>query len=370
MPKRVTIVQEYVPTYRRPLFNEMRALAPAHAIDLVIATGSARSSQAARSDGTHGEDDLSIAQREWSVLGRRLAWRQLRDLHRTSDLVVMEQARRNVDAHFALRHPRRRVALWGHGRDFTQEVTRAEARLLDAMTLRAQWFFGYTPESVNHVVEAGFPRERTTVLFNATDTDALRSNLAQVSEESKTRVHRDLQLREHTALFIGALDASKRLAFLVAAGEIVARDVPGFTLVVAGRGPEEVWLERQALSRPWLITHGHVSGQNLAEFLSVADVIAMPGRVGLVAVDSLASGVPLVTTRWSDHAPEYAYLTDANSVSSADSVEAYAAAMRDLLLDPSRRARLAQQGRDDSRQLSTRLMAQRFIDGISHALDS
>ena len=154
---RVTVVQEYVPNYRQSLFDEMRRLAPLAGVDLVVAAGDARASQGARSDGSPQAVDLRVEQRELSMAGRRVVWRRLGSVYRNSDLVIVEQARRNLDVHLALRKANSKVAFWGHGRDFTHDVSSKESQLLDSMTLRAHWFFGYTPASVEHVVAAGFP---------------------------------------------------------------------------------------------------------------------------------------------------------------------------------------------------------------------
>jgi len=366
----VTIVQEYVPAYRAPLFREMKVLAKARGIDLRIAAGTPQGTQAQRGDTSDFSPDIRVGEQKWSVLGRRLSWRSLGSVYRDSDLVILEQARRNIDTHLALRHPKHKVALWGHGRDHTRDVSQRDAKLLADMTARAHWFFGYTTASVDHVVETGFPRERTTVLNNTTDTASLSATLADETLVSVAATRARLGLGANVATFIGALDDSKRLDFLLDAADLVARDVPDFTLVVAGDGPLRDWIDQQTGTRPWLRRVGRLVGKDLASCLAVSDIIAMPGRVGLLAVDALAAGVPIVTTDWPFHAPERAYLTANNSVTTANTAAAYANGITALLADRQRRDGLASCGRQDSVDLTIEKMAQRFVEGIEHALDA
>ena len=90
-----------------------------------------------------------------------------------SDLVILEQARRNLEAYPLLfGRSSVSVALWGHGRTSARETRAWEHRWLDRMTMRADWFFAYTEGGRKYVVDRGFPADRTTVVQNSTDTAA------------------------------------------------------------------------------------------------------------------------------------------------------------------------------------------------------
>jgi hypothetical protein len=52
----------------------------------------------------------------------------------------------------------------------------------------------------------------------------------------------------------------------------------------------------------------------MAALSHVSSAIWMPGRVGLVAVDALALGLPVLTTHFPFHAPELEYLVEGRSV--------------------------------------------------------
>jgi hypothetical protein len=60
----------------------------------------------------------------------------------------------------------------------------------------------------------------------------------------------------------------------------------------------------------------------------------MPGRVGLVAVDSMHLQIPIVTTKYPYHAPEFEYLeVGRDCIVSEDNQEAFATEALKLLLD-------------------------------------
>lgn len=73
----------------------------------------------------------------------------------------------------------------------------------------------------------------------------------------------------------------------------------GATLLVGGDGPERASLVRRAGARRVRFC-GHVAGADKLRLLAAADVLAIPSRVDgapTVALEALAAGLPMVTTR-------------------------------------------------------------------------
>ena len=124
--------------------------------------------------------------------------------------------------------------------------------------------------------------------------------------------------------FIGGLDSSKRIKFLRESLDIlVAKGFP-FHLNVVGAGPDEHFLH-DLLEPGYVTLHGFDGGSKVASTLLESDAILSPGRIGLLAVDALASSKPILTTRWPHHAPEFEYLVEGESLFiSEDSPAAYA----------------------------------------------
>lgn len=366
--KRVTILQEYVAEYRVAFFESLVAQCANLGIDLEIAAGTPRSSQAQRGDIAQSLTTTHLKQREVQVLGRRMTFRNSARFYATSDLVVVEQARRNLDLYLALFFRKSRVALWGHGVDVVESKGRLSVQLLRRITMRAAWFFAYTEGGARSVAELGFPTKRITVLRNSTDTSALRRERDAVAESQTQRVRSQLGLTGPTALFVGALDPSKRLDFLVeSASQLAARD-PTFRLLVAGDGPLRREIEKAAAENQAVVYVGRAKGDRLAELASACDVIMMPGRVGLVAVDAFALGLPVVTTDWPWHAPEREYLDDSTCITTPDNVHEFAGALQSLMADRPRLYRMQKACRSQATNFSAEAMATRFATGLADAL--
>ena len=112
---------------------------------------------------------------------------------------------------------------------------------------------------------------------------------------------------------------------------------------------------------------GRLDGAEKALALRVADVLALPSSIGLVAVDSLLSGVPIVTRDNSTHGPENDYLED--GVTSiwmrADSdASEYALALVDLLEAPARLATMRQECLREAPKYSLDLTVDAFVEGV------
>jgi glycosyltransferase involved in cell wall biosynthesis len=367
----VVILQEYIPHYRVAFFNALVQKANAKGIAISIGHGRAGGGQAARNDGADTSNSFPIRQREVRVAGRRVVVRNAGAAVWGSDLVILEQARRNIDA-YRLFAPWRRgaaIALWGHGRDYTVRSSRLEKFLLRALYLRASWFFGYTKGGVEAVVSGGFPRSATTVVQNSIDTTDLKGRVRAVSDDELRSFRDRLDLSGPTAIFIGALDSSKRLDFLLEAASLIQAKHPQFRLLVSGDGPLRGLVEDAAAVASYVRYIGPLRGQEKATALAACDIIAMPGRVGLVAVDSFAAGIPIVTTSWPWHAPEFEYLTaGVNAEISEDTCAGYAATVVSLLEEPLRLLRLRQGCLDSSEIYTIDSMASNFLRGIEDAL--
>ena len=115
-----------------------------------------------------------------------------------------------------------------------------------------------------------------------------------------------------------------------------------------------------------MVALGRVDGHDRALAVRSADIMLVPKWVGLVAVDALAAGVPIVTTRHPSHSPEFGYLVDGeNAIVTPHDVQSYAATVVALLRDPGRRAALGDRGRTDSAPYSIESMAERFTEGVT-----
>ena len=93
----------------------------------------------------------------------------------------------------------------------------------------------------------------------------------------------------------------------------------------------------------------------------------MPGRIGLVAVDALCLGWPVLTTEWPFHAPEIEYLEEGDTMfSSANDPAAFAA----LILNRSKQRQDLDMPRENKRAPQLADMVSNFSGGVRKMLSS
>jgi glycosyltransferase involved in cell wall biosynthesis len=363
MTTRALFVQPYLATYRVAFYRQLaEALAP-DGLRVEVAVGIAQPARADVGDwpATLWPDEVG----RWTH--DRMRFRRGRVNRR--DLVVVEQAIRNVDSWMMLARPSRlrpAVAVWGHGRPPAHSGWVSQ-RMKRGLTNRADWFFGYTQSSVDHAISHGFPLSRTTVVGNTIDTVGLEADLAAVSD-SDLRAFRSAHglTPGATALFLGGVDDAKDIDFVISAAVAAAGLLEGFTLLVAGAGTRlDDIREAQAAGVPIRVI-GRVDRVSKAQVLRAADVLMIPRGVGLVAVDSLVAGVPIVTIAGRDHGPEEEYLSDDQCVRVTPDASAayYAAQTVRLMREVDELAAMADACRQRARPLRLNDMVERFREGL------
>lgn len=362
---RVVIVQPRVPSYRVAMFRHLALLLRRSGLDLLLATPPLDDADRRRSDEAAEEVAVQhLRAGAWSAAGRTLTYRHTLGLVSSARIAVLEQSGSNLDLYANLVRAAARgtppVAVWGHGYPATSARGPLEERLIGVALRLCDHFFAYTEGGSAYAVKQGVPADRTTVLGNSMDTRSLSHAVEGFAETLSGKAR-----APNRALFIGALDPSKRLDLLIAASDRVRQRIPDFSLVIGGDGPLREWVAEQCSSRPWIEWVGPMDARSKAEWASRSAVIAMPGRVGLVAVDSFVLGTPIVTTDWPFHSVEFEYLAnEADCLVTPDHVEAYASGMCDLLNDRERLRRLSTAAASKAASYSAEAMAQRFAEGL------
>lgn len=156
-------------------------------------------------------------------------------------------------------------------------------------------------------------------------------------------------------LYVGRLNRTKGICFLLEAiRQLKTLDLPAFHLNLIGGGPDDG--ELQSYARKLNVT-SHVTFEGYLPYDEIpgryrnADIFVLPSipverwqeQFGMVLVEAMASGLPVVTTR-SGSIPEVVG-DAAELVQPADGV-ALAAALEDLIRSPERRARLGKRSRE------------------------
>ena len=100
-------------------------------------------------------------------------------------------------------------------------------------------------------------------------------------------------------LFVGRLSKEKNLAFLHSVMSDLRTRLPKARLAFVGGGPDEEEL-KQLFSSDWCTFMGYMRGEELAAAFASADVFLFPSKtetLGLVALEAMASGIPVVGAR-------------------------------------------------------------------------
>jgi glycosyltransferase involved in cell wall biosynthesis len=295
-----------------------------------------------------------------------------------ADLVIVEQASKLLVNYVLLALQMAGVkplAFWGHGR--TPKATQP-SRIGEAakafMSRRVHWWFAYNDLSARYVRELGFAAERITAVQNAIDTHALAAAGAAVTEDELAALRAKLGLAgTNVCLYVGAMYREKRLPFLVAACELVKKQVPDFEVLFIGSGPDRHIVEEAVARNAWMRYLGPLFDDDKVPYFRLAKLMLMPGGVGLGILDSFALEVPMVTTAVAYQGPEIDYLQDGVNgvmVQNGGSPSAYADRVASLLADRAALERLKAGCRQSARLYSVESMARNFADGVVAALDA
>ncbi|MEJ7797214.1 MAG: glycosyltransferase family 4 protein [Solirubrobacteraceae bacterium] len=371
MSPSVAFVQRRVPHYREAFFAGLHDDLRERGISLdVMVAGPAAEHPPAPAPW------LSvIGGRRIAVAGREVIWQNVLRATAAHDLVITELSPRIISNVALLARSRRggpRVGGFGHGRNFASTripgPRSAHARLVRSL----DWWFAYNDLSRDAVMALGFPADRVTAVNNTIDTRLLADAVAAHRRAGIADLRRSLGIGgTPVAVFCGSLYERKRLDFIFDAVLRLRHGFPDLNLLVLGDGPCEGEVGAFADAHDWVHYAGRIVGAERARYLAVADVMLMPGLVGLVVLDSFAARVPLVTTDWPFHSPEIQYLRHAeNGWRSPNTLDAYVDAVALLLGDRELRERL-QRGCDEATaRYPMEGMVTRFAEGIVGALGS
>lgn len=262
--------------------------------------------QRLRGDAATGSWHQALNSRNFKVARWNIALRMLPSESSSATVLVSELEALNVLAwRESLR--RRPMILWGHGKGYVNDTGTLSDFVEARLSARAAHVMTYAPSGRDHLIEkAGLNPSQVTAIGNSTDSTALRKETLRLLN-SGVEPTGSAQL---SALYVGGLDAAKRIDFLLAAYEEALTIEPNFRLTVVGRGEDARKVISLADSRPSLKYVEEARGAELAKLGADAAVMWVPGRVGLVAIDALAMGLPVHTTNFAFHAPEIEFLRE------------------------------------------------------------
>jgi glycosyltransferase involved in cell wall biosynthesis len=371
----VVIFQHRLLHYRVELFELLRARCLEKSIKLHLVHGAPTVREKVRNDVGYLPWADAVIGRCLQIADKDLIWLPLPSHLRAADLVVLMQENRQL-SNYPLLLSRlwsaRKVAYWGHGKNFQSDApTGLREQWKNFLLRRVDWWFAYTQMTVDIVTKAGYPPSQITCLNNAIDTGAFKRDLASWASDDVTAARLQLGIATDASVgvFCGSLYLDKKLDLLVASADLIRERMPGFAVVVIGDGPSMQQMREAAATRPWLHLLGVRKGREKALYYRMADVILNPGAVGLHVVDAFCSGAVMVTTVTARHGPEAAYLKNGeNGMLCNDTADAYSQAVISVLHDPLRLQRMKANALADSERYTLDNMVTRFVSGIEAAV--
>lgn len=310
----VSIVQPYVPSYRVDFFQRLAHELSADDVRIKVIAGDPDDAQLARGDKARVAGQVHASWRRVRVRSRSFVIDPSFQYWRGSDAVILPLMGSSVGVYEAiLRRGTSRLGLWGHVGSYVERGNRIDLSLERWQMARADRVFAYTAGGAAFAEGRGVPSSKVTVVQNAIDTSYLRGSTEDFQEKGDPYL-----------AYIGGLDGSKRVELLADALNVLHHRRVPIRVRVAGRGQDESLL-REAQSRGQVDLIGYVAGNTKAELLKRCQAIVIPGRIGLVAVEALAVGRPILTAQGALHAPENEYLVEGESrFTSPASPEAFA----------------------------------------------
>jgi glycosyltransferase involved in cell wall biosynthesis len=240
-----------------------------------------------------------------------------------SDLIVMEQALHNpvLIARFWFdRKWRNKVYFWGHGGYWTKKNSGLQNKLLWYFVKRVNHFLVYTDGGAARLIKNNYPASQISVLKNSIDSRLIIEKIQSLSS-----IEHDAWMDSHgldsssLGCFIGEIKREKKLDFLIEALITIKSEVSSFQFIFFGYGSGLEEIVKKCKKYSWIKFGGVASELEKAHLSKAGAIILNPGRIGLIAVDSIAMATPLVTCRLqNEHAPEIEYLSHPKTIRITD----------------------------------------------------
>jgi glycosyltransferase involved in cell wall biosynthesis len=374
--QRVLIIQTQMKRYRVPFFVGLHQLLEADGIQLRIVYSLPSASESAKGDDVPLPNRFSTCVPCYWIARGRLIYQPLVNEIERADLVIAEHANKLIINHplllscvFGLK----RFGLWGLGNN--KQLNRSRlAEWYNGITLKwVDSYFAYTSSVAQEVAALGVSKERITVVQNAIDTREFRAEIASIKDSELNSSRRRLGIEPDASigLFCGTLDPVKGVSFLIDCCKLIRRRVPGFHLVLIGGGDDQRTIESLVRDLPWVHAVGPQFGREKALFFKLSDVFLLPGRVGLVILDSFAASLPLLTVRTPIHGPEIEYLEQGvNGFMVERDVNIYSDVAIRLLNDRDSLQRLKEGASHSGARFTIDAMVHNFRSGILRCLQS
>ena len=369
--KSIAIIQRHIPHYRVALFSALEAEAQRFGYRLTVFSGHDNTQQ--RMPFAH----CALPMHHVGFSSQGPGWLAgLEQALAGSDVIVAPHELHCLSIPYLWMRRRQLCSSWiwwGHGYNFQASTQHpiyhwAANSIKGFLVARANGMITYTQGGAQYWRERGMPADQILPFLNTIDVEGLWQKSSQVTETSLAEARERLGLRnKKILLFSGRLYAEKQVDFLLQALAHVQQACPDTALLILGDGEERPRLE--ALCRRLHLHDVHFLGEitdtiESSTYFKLAQLLVIPGLVGLAIVHGFAFNLPLITTQRNFHSPEIEYLSEHNGSMTAHHPQAYAAEIIRVLSSPAQYSTMQEQAGETARQLTLSASATRFMLAI------
>lgn len=371
--RRVSIIQREIPHYRIRFFEELYAQGRLQGLDFRLYAGVAPPQPASPLGFPYAILPVRALNKKrlspYWMLG-------LESAIAGSEIIVAPQELQCLTVPYLWakrKHICKSWIWWGHGYNaqaslHPSAVTKLKEAMKHFMTSRADGVLTYTARGAEYWRRQGLPDSRVAPYNNTIDVEELREAKVNIDERQISRLRQRLKIEgKRVLLFSGRLYAEKKVHFLLLSYALLKKSCPDVALLIIGDGEERHTLEQSAQQLELQDVHflgSVVDTQSTAAYFSLADLLVIPGVVGLAIVHGFAFGLPLVTTDTPGHGPELDYLSETNGVMTEPDILHYAESIKSLLTAPVKLESMKQSARAQGDALYLPLSVNRFVTGI------
>ena len=350
---KLALQQRVLPNYRAPFFD---LLASACEGGMSLFTGLPRPSE-----GITTAKELQIANYQLGqnihLLSGSLYLCNQRGLiewleNWNPDALIVEANARYLSTPSAVKwmqHRNRPVIGWGLGSPL---VSRFRRRRRLSFISQFDAMLAYSQRGADEYAALGFPREKIFVAHNSVSR-----------APTSLPDHRSETADPFTILFVGRLQARKRIDYLLkACAQLKSRP----RLVIVGDGPERESLESLAKEiYPSAEFIGARHGAELKPYFTEADLFVLPGTGGLAVQEAMSYGLPVIVAQGDGTQDDLVRNGNGWQIS-PDHFEVLLATMKDALSDV---ARLRKMGEESYRIVKEEINIEKMVETFVQALN-
>ena len=201
----------------------------------------------------------------------------------------------------------RKTFLWGQcGEPGIRSLKRVLQEIMNRLAT-GLLVYGSYEEAV--AKELGTSAEKIYKIHNSVPLTPIDFTAEELAEKVKSKVSAARDHGELTLIYSGRVNQDKRIDVLLSAGEILQERYQSLSIRIIGEGTEISSLRAQFPDTRYEFTGAIYSPEMLKDEISSATFVVAPFIMGLLAVDALSVGVPVMVPNHPLNGSEFEALT-------------------------------------------------------------